>query len=58
MMSSNTVEVDPLWTVLKEGGPAHAKGFLKQYLDRLKNTGRGWAVPELEKRHPSEFLKS
>lgn len=44
--------VDPLWTVVREGGPYHARlttpghpvggieGF-KDYLERLKNTGRG-----------------
>lgn len=46
---------DPLWTVMKEGGPCHAKDALKAYCERLKETGRGWAVEELKKRHPREF---
>jgi arylsulfatase A-like enzyme len=47
--------VDPLWTVMSEGGPYHANGDFKAYLDRLEQTGRGWAVEELKKRHPKEF---
>ena len=51
----DTCDVDPLWTVLKEGGPHHARGQLKAYCERLEATGRGWAVPELKRRHPGEF---
>lgn len=46
---------DPLWTVMQEGGPFHAKGFLPDYCKRLESTGRGEAVPELMRRHPGEF---
>lgn len=48
-------DVDPLWTVMKEGGPAHARGRLERYCEFLERTGRGWAVPELKKKHPREF---
>ena len=48
-------DTDPLWTVMKEGGPAHARGFLKNYCDFLEQTGRGWAIPELKRKHPREF---
>jgi arylsulfatase A-like enzyme len=54
MMASMKENVDPLWTVIKEGGPFHAKGQLRRYLERLKVTGREHAVPELQKRHPYE----
>ena len=56
MMSTMPYDVDPLWTVMKEGGPYHAKGHLPRYIERLKNTGRGEAVPELMRRHPQEFV--
>jgi len=46
---------DPMETVLKEGGPCHAKGSLRTYCKRLEETGRGWAIPELRRRHPREF---
>ncbi|MDF2958937.1 MAG: sulfatase [Paenibacillus sp.] len=55
MMNTMKFDVDPLWTVMKEGGPYHAKGFLQNYVKRLEQTGRGEAVPELKRRHPGEF---
>ena len=55
MMQSMDSDIDPLWTVMKQGGPEHARGQLKGYCERLKKTGRGWAIPELKKRHPQEF---
>ena len=55
MMKSMDYDIDPLWTVMKEGGPAHARGMLRRYCERLEATGRGAAVPELKRRHPREF---
>ena len=55
MMSTMNDDVDPLWTVIKEGGPFHAKGHLRKYTQRLKETGREDAIPELMRRHPREF---
>ncbi|MWV42146.1 sulfatase-like hydrolase/transferase [Paenibacillus sp. HJL G12] len=55
MMMTMKHDVDPLWTVMKEGGPYHAKGHLPMYIERLKQTGRGDAVEELMRRHPREF---
>jgi len=46
---------DPMRIVLAEGGPFHARGFLKNYVSRLAETGRGYAVEELRRRHPREF---
>jgi arylsulfatase A-like enzyme len=46
---------DPMRIVLAEGGPFHARGFLKTYVERLAATGRGDAVAELRRRHPGEF---
>jgi len=44
MMRTSTSGIDPLLTVLGEGGPLHARGMLPQYLERLKATGRSrWA---------------
>jgi len=47
--------VDPLWTVMEEGGPYHVRGMLDRYCQRLNVSGRGSAVPELRRRHPREF---
>jgi choline-sulfatase len=55
MMATSTTNVDPLWTVMREGGPFHARGRLAEYCLYLEKTGRGWAIPELKARHPGEF---
>jgi choline-sulfatase len=55
MMKTMPGDVDPLWTVIREGGPFHAKGQLKAYCAHLEETGRGDAIPELKRRHPREF---
>lgn len=55
MMMTMDYSVDPLWTVMKEGGPLHAKGHLRDYAARLEETGRGWAVEKLKEKHPREF---
>lgn len=55
MMHSMPFDTDPLWTVIREGGPYHAKGFLRNYALRLEESGRGHAIPELKRRHPREF---
>ncbi len=46
---------DPMRVVLAEGGPFHARGFLKAYVKRLAATGRDSAIAELKRRHPREF---
>ncbi|MBN2640176.1 MAG: sulfatase [Victivallales bacterium] len=46
---------DPMWEVIHEGGPFHARGKLSQYCERLEQTDRSWAIEELKKRHPKEF---
>ncbi len=43
---------DPMRSVLAEGGPYHCRGALPKYMERLEATARGWAVPELRRRHP------
>lgn len=49
--------VDPMRTVLAEDGPSHARGHLAAYCAYLEQTGRGWAIPELKRRHPGEFKR-
>ena len=55
MMMSADADVDPLWTVMREGGPYHAKGYLERYVQRLIESDRGQYVEELRRRHPQEF---
>jgi arylsulfatase A-like enzyme len=47
--------IDPLWTVMREGGPFHCRGALSAYCVRLEATGRAEAAAELRKRHPAEL---
>lgn len=46
--------VDPMQTVLDEGGPYHTRGHLPAYLDRLRETGRGRWADELVERYGPE----
>ena len=46
-------DVDPLVTVMKEGGPFHCLGELPAYLERLRSTGREAAADALAGRHPA-----
>jgi arylsulfatase A-like enzyme len=55
MASMNYAE-DPMNTVMREGGPLHARGNLKQYIDYLKKTGREYSIDELIRRHPNEIV--
>jgi arylsulfatase A-like enzyme len=51
MMRSATSPIDPMQTVLNEGGPFHTREQLRAYLKRLRATGReSWAA-KLEARH-------
>lgn len=55
MMMSMDYVIDPLWTVMKEGGPFHCRGELSKYIDRLEKTGRKEGANELRKRHPKDL---
>ena len=41
MMRRTESDVNPLMTVMREGGPFHCQGALPAYLERLEKTGRG-----------------
>ena len=51
VMAGGRDAVDPLWTVMREGGPEHCRGALPGYLKRLEATGRGEHVAALAARH-------
>ncbi|HWB53525.1 MAG TPA: sulfatase [Tepidisphaeraceae bacterium] len=51
MMRTATHPVDPMDTVLKEGGPFHIRGFFPKYLNRLRATGREKCADALAKKH-------
>ena len=54
MLESATHPVDPMASVMREGGPYHVRGRLPGYLERLRATGRDTHAKRLEQRHPSE----
>jgi choline-sulfatase len=53
MMLDAPGSVDPLWTVMREGGPFHSRDHLEEYCRRLEATDRGAAAAELRRRHRS-----
>ncbi len=54
LMLTSPTDVDPLMTVLREGGPFHCRGELPAYLERLRATGRAEHAARLAARHPGE----
>ncbi|MFZ0659768.1 MAG: sulfatase [Candidatus Binataceae bacterium] len=46
--------IDPIWTVLREGGPWHVRGHLREYLERLRETGRAEWADRLATEHRQE----
>ncbi|NQU09403.1 sulfatase-like hydrolase/transferase, partial [bacterium] len=54
MMRTATHPVDPMGTVLGEGGPLHTRGQLPKYLERLRATGRAPWADHLAEAHPRE----
>jgi arylsulfatase A-like enzyme len=47
MMATSEIGIDPMKTVLSEGGPYHTRSALETYTERLRATGRG---------HHADFL--
>jgi len=54
MMLTSRANVDPMMTVLREGGAYHTRGFLPGYLERLRATGRAGHAEKLARLHPEE----
>ena len=54
MMKTSPSTVDPMQTVIKEGGPHHTKGMLNTYLKRLKRSGREEFIKIIQERRESD----
>ena len=54
MAATSLHDVDPMMTVLREGGAFHTRGMLPRYLERLRATGRTHHAERLAQRHPDE----
>ena len=50
-MSTSWTGIDPMWTVVKEGGPLHTRSDLEPYCERLRETGRSHHADHLTKTH-------
>jgi choline-sulfatase len=55
MLARSPQGIDPLGTVLREGGPAHTRGQLRAYVKRLRETGREHHAEALEHAHRDEI---
>ena len=48
-MWRSATNVDPLWTIVREGGPLHTRAHLAPYCERLRATGRAHHAETLER---------
>ena len=53
MMSTSRFDIDPMSTVLNEGGPWHTRGYLEGYLKRLRDTGRMHLIEKIFSKNES-----
>ena len=51
-MKKSEFDIDPMWTVMREGGPEHARGMLESYIKRLEGTPRASQIPLLREMYP------
>ena len=51
MMKTSHYDTDPMWTVMREGGPEHCRGELETYKRRLKGTPREYGIRLLEEKY-------
>ena len=54
MMQNSDYPIDPMQTVLREGGPLHCRGCLDMYCERLNKTGRAEGARRLQEKHKKE----
>ena len=54
LLCSHPTGIDPMWTVMNEGGPWHVRGHLQAYLARLRETGRAGVAERIASAHPGE----
>jgi len=54
MMTASDSDTDPMWTVMREGGPLHTRGWVRRYSERLRSSGRGAAADRLMGKYGDE----
>ncbi len=50
-MAKSISDADPMWTVMREGGPYHTWGSLNRYCEHLEKTGRAEGAKRLLEKH-------
>ncbi len=55
MMKTSRFDVDPMWTVMREGGPEHCRGQLPAYIQRLAGTPREYGIKLLREKYGEEW---
>lgn len=58
MVVTSRYDVDPMLTVLREGGPFHTRGELPAYLERLRTSDRAHHARALAERHAEPATES
>ena len=53
-MTRSQSDIDPMWTVIREGGPLHTRAYLQSYCEHLKQTGRAGKAEKLLRLHKGE----
>ena len=54
-MKISIYDRDPMWTVMREGGPEHSRGEIGTYAKRLAGTSRDYGVAALAEKYPDEM---
>ena len=54
-MKVSIYDTDPMWTVMREGGPEHSRGEIGAYAQRLAGTARDYGVAALAEKYPDEM---
>ena len=54
-MKISIYDTDPMWTVMREGGPEHSRGEIGAYAQRLAGTARDYGVAALAEKYPDEM---
>jgi arylsulfatase A-like enzyme len=55
MMTKSIYDTDPMWTVMRQGGPEHCRGQLERYMKRLEGTTREYGIELLKKKYGREL---
>ena len=51
MMKTSRFDADPMWTVMREGGPENCRGALEKYMKRIEGTPREYGIALLKEKY-------